>query len=333
MRLSEQTFSTAFLAAALVVAVLSGVAGLAAADDYPSRPVTMIVPFPAGGPTDAIGRVIAEGMRPTLGRPVIVENIGGAGGSLGTERIAFAPPDGYTLGLGNTVTHVFNGAIFPLKYDVVNAFAPVGLLVSEAAIIVVRKDLPANNLRELIGWLKAKPGNALLGTAGVSTQSDLVAVFFEKATDTSMQHVPYRGLGPAIQALMSGEVDVVMSLPANTLPQVRAGTIKAIAVTSTSRLAAAPDVPTADEAGLPGFVQTNWHALFVPKNTPAGIVEKLNAAAVAALANPEVHDKLVTLGQDIFPADQLTPAALAAYQKAEIDLRWPVIKAAGIKAE
>jgi tripartite-type tricarboxylate transporter receptor subunit TctC len=330
MRLREKTFS-AFVAAAFVV--LGGMAGLAAAEDYPVRPITMIVPFPAGGPTDAIGRVIAEGMRPSLGRPVIVENIGGAGGSLGTERVAFARPDGYTLGLGNTVTHVYNGAVFQLKYDVVNDFEPVGLLVNETAIIVVRKDLPVNNLGELIAWLKAKPGNALVGTAGVSTQSDLVPVFFERATGTNMQHVPYRGLAAAITALMAGEIDVVMGLPANTLPQVRTGTVKAIAVTAKTRMPGAPDIPTADEGGLHGFVQTNWHALFVPKSTPSDIVGKLNAAAVAALADPPTREKLINLGQAIFPAGQLTPAALAAFQKSEIEQRWPIIKAAGIKAE
>jgi tripartite-type tricarboxylate transporter receptor subunit TctC len=303
------------------------------AQDYPTRPVTLIVPFPAGGPTDAIGRVIAEGMRPALGRPVIVEDAGGAAGSIGAERVAFAAPDGYTVCLGNTVTHVFNGAIFSLKYDVVKAFQPVSLLVNEAAILVVRKDFPANNLRELIAWLKANPDKALLGTGGAGTQSDVVALFFERATGISAQHVPYRGLGPAITALMAGQVDLVMSLPANTLPQVQAGTIKAIAVTSKKRLTAAPDVPTMDEAGLPGFYQVNWHGLFVPKDTPEGIVAKLDTAAVAALANPQVRERLVGLGQDIFPADQQTPAALAAYQKAEIEERWPIIKAAGIKVD
>jgi len=328
MRTPTALFVSLSLTAILVVG-----ARWAAADDYPSRPITMIVPFPAGGPTDAIGRVIAEGMRASLGRPVVVENIGGAAGSLGTERIARAAPDGYTLGLGNTVTHVFNAAIYPLKYDVVRDFEPVTLLVHEAAVIVVKPSLPVKNLRELIAYLKANPDKVLLGTGGLGTQSDLVAVFFEKQTGTTVQHIPYRGLGPAIQALLSGEVDMVMSLPANALPQVRAGTIRAIAVTAKTRLPGDTDIPTVDEAGLEGFYQTNWHALFLPKGTPAAVVQRINAAAVAALADPQVRERYVGLGQDFFPAEQMTPTALAAFQKSEIAARWPIIKAAGIKAQ
>jgi tripartite-type tricarboxylate transporter receptor subunit TctC len=293
----------------------------------------MIVPFPAGGPTDAIGRVIAEALRPSLGQPIIVENVPGASGSLGTQRVAFAAPDGYKLGLGNTVTHVLNGATFPLKYDLVKDFEPISLLVNEPAMIVAKPSLPANNLRELIAWLKANPDKGLLGTGGVGTVSDVFGVLFEKQTGTSIQHVPYRGLGPAIQALMAEQIDVVMSLPANALPQVRAGTIKAFAVTSKTRLVGAPDIPTVDEAGLQGFYQSNWHALFVPKGTPSDIIKKLNAAVATALANPEVRARFVGLGQDFFPTDQMTPAALAAFQKAEIEQRWPIVKAAGIKSK
>lgn len=305
----------------------------AKAETYPSRPITMIVPFPAGGPTDAIGRVFAESMRPSLGQPVIVENVPGAAGSLGTERVALAVPDGYTVGLGNTVTHVLNGAIYPLKYDVVKGFEPVSLLVNEPAMIVAKLGLPANNLRELIAWLKANPDKGLLGTGGIGTVSDVFAVLFEKQTGTSFQHVPYRGLGPAIQALMAEQVDVVMSLPANALPQVRAGTIKAFAVTSKTRLVGAPDIPTVDEAGLEGFYQSNWHGLFVPKDTPSVVAGKLNSAVTTALANPDVRKRLVGLGQDFFPAEQMTPATLGAFQKAEIEERWPIVKAAGIKVE
>jgi tripartite-type tricarboxylate transporter receptor subunit TctC len=322
-----------FLHLAAGAAALRVLSDAARAQTYPSRPITMIVPFPAGGPTDAIGRVIAEAMRPSLDQPVIVENVPGASGTLGTERLALAAPDGYTLGLGNTVTHVLNGAIFPLKFDVVKGFEPVSLLVNEPAMIVAKPGLPANNLRELITWLKANPDKGLLGTAGVGTTSDVFAVLFEKQTGTHFQHVPYRGLGPAIQALMSGQVDVVMTLPANALPQVRAGTIKAFAVTSKTRLVGDPDIPTVDEAGLEGFYQSNWHALFVPKGTPSGTVGRLNTAATTALSNPEVRERFVSLGQDFFPAEQMTPAALAAFQKAEIEQRWPIIKAAGIKLE
>jgi tripartite-type tricarboxylate transporter receptor subunit TctC len=322
-----------FLHLAAGAAALPAVSRIARAQSYPTRPIMMIVPFPAGGPTDAIGRVIAEAMRPSLGQSVVVENVPGAAGSLGTEHVALATPDGYTVGLGNTVTHVMNGAVYTLKYDVVKDFEPVSLLVKEAAIIVGRQGLPANNLRELIAWLKANPDKGLAGTGGVGTVSDVAVVFFKKQTGTSFQVVPYRGLGPAIQALMAGEVDLVMSLPANTLPQVRAGTIKAFAVAAKARFAGAPDIPTVDEAGLEGFYQLNWHALFVPKGTPSAAIETLNAAATSALANPEVRRKFANLGQDFFPAEQMTPAALAAFQKAEIEQRWPIIKAAGIKPE
>lgn len=303
------------------------------AETYPSRPIMMVVPFPAGGPTDAIGRILAEAMRPSLGRPVIVENVPGAAGSLGTGRVALAVPDGYTLALGNTATHVLNGALYPLKYDIERDFKPVSLLVNEPAMIVAKQSLPVGNLRELISWLNANPDSGLAGTGGAGTVSDIVASFFEKRTGTSFQHVPYRGLGPAIQALIAGQVDLVMSLLANALPQVRAGTIKALAVTSKTRLVGAPNIPTVDEAGLEGFYQSNWHALFVPKGTPSAIVERINAAVTTALANPEVRKRFVDLGQDFFPAEQLTPAALAAFQKLEIEQRWPIVRAAGIKVE
>jgi tripartite-type tricarboxylate transporter receptor subunit TctC len=305
----------------------------AAAESYPSRPITMIVPFPAGGPTDTIGRIFAEAMRSPLGQSVIVENVPGAAGSLGTERVAFAKPDGYTIGLGNTVTHVLNGAIYPLKYDVVKDFEPVSLLVNEPVMIVVKQGLPVDNLVGLIDWLKARPDAALAGTGGAGTVSDIVAAFFEKRTGTRLQHVPYRGLGPAIQALMAGQVDLVMSLLANALAQVRAGTIKALAVTSNSPLVSAPDIPTVDAAALAGFYQSNWHALFVPKGTTGPVIASLNKAVTAALANSEIRKRLVDIGQDFFPAEQLTPEALAAFQRAEIEQRWPIVKAAGIKAE
>ncbi len=322
-------------------ALLSSLAALAAtsclsradAAAYPSRPITMIVPFPAGGPTDTIGRIVAEGMRSSLGQPVVIENVPGVAGNLGTERVARAAADGYTIGLGNSVTHVVNGAIYPLKYDVANDFAPISPLVSELAVIVARKDFPANSLGELIGWLKANPDKALLGTAGVGSNADVIAIFFKQATGTRFQLIPYRGLGPVIQDIVAGHIDFAMSLPANALPQIRAGTIKAFAVTAKSRLAGAPDIPTVDEAGLPGFYQSNWHALFAPKGTAAEIVATLDTAVKAALADPATRARLVDLGQDVFPAAQQTPQALAAFQKAEIEARWPIIKAAGIKPE
>jgi tripartite-type tricarboxylate transporter receptor subunit TctC len=322
-----------FLSALNLTAISAALTGPLAADDYPSRPVTMIVPFPAGGPTDAIGRVVAQGMQASLGRPVVVENIGGAAGSLGTEKVALATPDGYTIGLGNSVTHVLNGAIYSLKYDVVKDFEPVGILVAEPAVLVGRSTLPANNLREFISWLKDNSGKALAGTGGTGTVSDVVLYFLEKQTGVSVQRVPYRGLGPAIQALMAGEVDLSVGLPANVLGQVQAGTLKASAVTAKARLVGAPNIPTVDEAGLQGFYQSNWHALFVPKGTPKEIIQKLNTAAVAALTDPQIRERLVADGQDFFPSDESTPEALAAFQQREIAQRWPIVKAAGIKSE
>jgi tripartite-type tricarboxylate transporter receptor subunit TctC len=322
-----------FLVALNLSAITAVLAGPLAADDFPSRPVTMIVAYPAGGPTDAIGRVIAQGLQSALGHPVVVENIGGASGALGTEKVARATPDGYTIGLGNSATHVVNGATYALKYDVVKDFEPIGLLAIEPIVIVGRPTLPANNLRELLGWLKDNSGKSLAGTAGVGSVADVALYFLEKQLGVSIQHVPYRGLGPAVQALMSGEVDLVMSLPANVLGQVQAGTIKGFAVTAKTRLVGAPNIPTVDEAGLEGFYQSNWHALFAPKGTPKEIIRKLNAATVAALADPQLRERLVADGQDMFPPDELTPEALAAFQLREIAQRWPIIKAAGIKAE
>jgi tripartite-type tricarboxylate transporter receptor subunit TctC len=322
-----------FLGALPLTAITSVLTGPLAADDFPSRPVTMIVPYPAGGPTDAVGRIIAQGLQASLGRPVIIENIGGAAASLGTERVARATPDGYTIGLGNSATHVLNGAIYSLNYDVVKDFEPISLLAAEPVVIVGRSTLPANNLRELLAWLKENSGKSLAGTAGVGSVSDAALYFLEKQIGVSIQHIPYHGLAPAVQAMMSGEVDVIMSLPGNVLGQVKAGIIKAFAVTAKTRLVGDPDIPTVDEAGLEGFYQSNWHALFAPKGTPKEIIRKLNAAAVATLADPQIRERLVGDGQDFFPSDQLTPEALAAFQQSEIAQRWPIIKAAGIKAE
>jgi tripartite-type tricarboxylate transporter receptor subunit TctC len=322
-----------FLAGLNLTAATAALTGPLAADDFPSRPVTMIVPYPPGGPTDAVGRIIAQGMQPTLGRPVIIENVGGAAANLGTERVARAAPDGYTIGLGNSATHVVNAAIYSLKYDVVKDFEPISLLATEPVVIVGRSTLPANNLRELIAWLKENSGKSLAGTAGVGSVADVALYFLEKQIGVSIQHIPYHGLAPAVQAMMSGEVDIIMNLPGNVLGQVKAGTIKAFAVTAKTRLIGDPDIPTVDEAGLPGFYQSNWHALFAPKGTPKDIIGKLNAAAVAALADPKIRERLVDDGQDFFPPNELTPEALSAFQQREIAQRWPIVKAAGIKVE
>jgi tripartite-type tricarboxylate transporter receptor subunit TctC len=322
-----------FFGTLALIAITVVLAGPLIADDFPSRPVTMIVPYPPGGPTDAVGRIVAQGMQAALGRPVVIENIGGAAANLGTEKVARAAPDGYTIGLGNSVTHVVNAAIYPLKYDVVKDFEPISLLAAEPVVIVARPTLPASNLRELIAWLKQNSGKSLAGTAGVGSVSDVALYFLEKRIGVSIQHIPYHGLAPAVQALLSGEQDLIMSLPGNVLGQVKAGTIKAFAVTAKTRLVGDPDIPTVDEAGLEGFYQSNWHALFAPKGTPKEIIGKLNAAAVAAMADPQIRERLVEDGQDFFPPDEMTPQALAAFQQSEIAQRWPIIKAAGIKSE
>jgi tripartite-type tricarboxylate transporter receptor subunit TctC len=315
-----------------VVFALGLTVAQSAAQDYPSRPITLIVPFPAGGSTDAIGRVLGEGLRGRLGQTIVVENIGGASGNIGVGRAARATPDGYTLVLGSWPTHVLNAAIFTLPYDPLTDFEPVSLVSTQPLFIVARKTMPANNLLEFIEWLKANPEKATQGTAGSGGASHVAGVFFQKASGTRFQFVPYRGAGPAMQDLASGQIDMMVDLAASSAPQVRAGNVKAFAVTSKTRSAAAPDVPTVDEAGLPGFYVESWHAVWAPKGTPKDVIEKLAESISQVLADPLVRQRLASVGQVIFPADQLNPAALSAYQKAEAERWWPIIKAANIKA-
>ena len=322
-----------FLHLAAGAAALPVVSRVARAQAYPSRPITMVVPYAAGGPTDVIGRIVAEGMRASLGQPIIIENVGGASGSIGVGRVARAVGDGYTLSIGDWSTHVVNGAIYALQYDALKDFEPIALLVSNPYLVVAKKSMPANDLKGLIAWLKANPGNALVGTAGVGSPPHLGGVLLQNATATRLQFVPYRGTGPAMQDLVAGQIDMVIDNPANSLPQLRAGTIKAYAVTAKSGMAAAPDIPTVDEAGLPGLYFSNWKALWAPARTPKDVIARLNGAAVAALADKTVRARLADLGQEIYPRDQQTPEALAVYQKAEIEKWWPIIKAANIKAE
>jgi tripartite-type tricarboxylate transporter receptor subunit TctC len=319
--------SVAFITAALVIAAVN----TASAQVYPSRPLTLVVPFPAGGSTDAIGRIVAERMRVSLGQPVIIENVGGAGGSIGVGRVARATPDGYTLDIGQWDTHVANGATFSLSYDVLKDFEPVALISSNPFLILAKKAMPADDLKSLIAWLKGNPDKAsqAIPTAG----SHVAGILFQKETGTRFAFVPYRGGGPAMQDLVAGQIDLMIIQAAVALPQVRAGAIKAYAVTASSRFPAAPDIPTVDEAGLPGIHISGWFALFAPKGTPTEVVTKLNTAVVEALADPTVRARLANLGQEIFPREQQTPQALAAYHKAEIEKWWPVIKAANIKAE
>jgi tripartite-type tricarboxylate transporter receptor subunit TctC len=313
--------------ASLGLAVVIANVGRAPAQTYPSHPLTMIVPFPAGGPIDATARIVAEGMRASLGQPVIIENVSGASGSIGTGHVARAAPDGYTFGIGYLGTHVLNGAAYPLSYDLVNDLEPVALLVTNPLLIVARKTMPAKDLRELIAWLRANPGKASLGTSGVGGTSEVAGVFFQKQTGTQFQLVPYRGAAATMQDLLAGHIDLMMDFAANSLPQVRAGTIKAYAVTAPSRLPSAPDIPTVDEAGLPGFYISAWQGIWAPKATPRDIIGKLNAAVVATLAEPSVRSRLADLGQEIYPREQQTPEALGALQRAEIKKWWPIIKA------
>jgi tripartite-type tricarboxylate transporter receptor subunit TctC len=300
---------------------------------YPARPITMLVPFPAGGPTDAVGRILGERMRASLGQPVTVENVAGAGGSIGIGRVARAAPDGYTIAIGIWSTHVANAAIYTLQYDVVKDFEPIALLASAPQLILARNAVPANDLIGLIAWLKANPDKASQGTAGVGSPPHIAGILFQHMTDTRFQFVHYRGSAPAVQDLVAGQIDIGNDSPITSLPQVRAGSIKAYAVTAKSRLASALDIPTVDEAGLPGFYFAVWFAFFAPKGTPKPIIDKLNVATVEALGAPGVRARFADLGLDLFPREQQTPAALGALQKADIDKWWPIIKAAGIKAE
>ena len=318
------------LAAALAAMLVSTGAS---AQSYPTRPITMIIPAAAGGPTDTIARVIGEGLRASLGQSIVIENVTGAAGTIGVGRAARAAADGYTISIGHWGTHVANGAIYALPYDVLNDFTPLAWIASGTPLIVSRNSIPATNLMELIAWLKANPGKGLQGTAGVGSPQHIGGLYFQDATGTRFQFIPYRGVAPALQDLMAGNIDFMIDQATNSLPQVRAGKIRAYAATAKSRLPAAPDIPSVDEAGLPGFYIAIWQALWLPKGTPKEIVARLNAAVVQALSDPHVVQRFAYIVQEIPPRDQQSPEALATLHKAEIDKWWPMIKAAGIKPE
>ena len=312
----------------------SATVSTAIAQPYPSRPVTLIVPFGAGGPLDTVARAISETMRVSLGQPVLVENVTGASGTLGTTRAVRAAPDGYTAILGNWPTHVVNPAIYALPYDVLTDFEPVARLSSNPYVIVGRKDLPAANLKELIAWLKANEDKATEGTAGPGAGQHVSGVYFQSVTGTHFQFVPYRaGSSDIMRDLVAGHIDITFDQAITSLPHIRNGSVKAYAVTSPTRLAAAPDIPSVDEAGAPGVYVSTWYGMWVPKGTPPEAIEKLTKAAMDALADPTVRQRLATLGQEIPPREQQTAAALAAHHKAEIEKWWPLIRAANIKAE
>jgi tripartite-type tricarboxylate transporter receptor subunit TctC len=305
----------------------------AAAQNYPARPITLVNPFAAGGPVDAVARIMSAPMSKILGQPVLVDYTVGAAGTLGVGRVARAAPDGYTLSIGHWGTHVINAAIYPLQYDVLRDLEPVGMICANPLLIVARDSFPAKDLTELIAWLKANPDKASVGTAGVGSGTHMGGIYFQNATRTKVQYIPYKGTGPAMQDLLAGRLDFMVDQASNSLPQVRGGKIKAYAVTAKTRLSAAPEIPTVDEAGLPGLYVSVWFGIWAPKGTPHDIVAKLNAAMVASLADPTVRQRLADLGQEIVPREQQSSEALAAFHKAEAEKWWPLVKAAGIKPE
>jgi tripartite-type tricarboxylate transporter receptor subunit TctC len=317
----------------LAAALLAGLVGTAQAQPYPSRPVTFVVPFAAGGPTDTLARILTERMRVPLGQAVVIENATGAAGSIGVGRVARAAPDGYTVSIGHWSTHVVNGAIYALPYDLLADFEPVALLPANPQLIVTKTSVPAKDLKELIDWLKQNQEKISAGTAGAGSASHVSGAYLQSITGTRFPFIPYRGTGPAIQDLIAGQLDIMVDQSSNSLPHVRNGKIRAYAVTAKSRLASAPDIPSVDEAGMPGFYISVWHGLWVPKGTPKEVIARLTAAVQETLADPAIQARLAELGQTIPPREQQTPEGLAAHHKAEIDKWWPIIKAANIKGE
>ncbi len=320
---------TLFWAVALAMIGIGG----ALAQTYPSRPITIIAPFPPGGPSDALARILSGPLEATLGQPIVIENVGGAGGTIGAARVARANPDGYTLLIGQWSTQVVNPVTYNLTYDAANDFAPIALLANTPQIIIARKDFPASDVRELIAWLKANPDKAQAATVGAAGGAQVAGLYFQKITGTRFGFVPYRGGAPAMQDLMAGRVDIMFDQAANSITQVRAGTIKAYAVMTEARWHLAPDIPTIDEAGAQGLHVSYWHALFAPKATPSDVIAKVNAAVVNALADAKVRQSFAAQGQDIWPREQQTPQALAALYKAEIDKWWPIIRDEHLHAE
>jgi tripartite-type tricarboxylate transporter receptor subunit TctC len=319
-----------FLHLAAGAAALPAMSESAKAQAYPTRPITMVVPFPAGGTTDAIARVVAERMRTSLGHPIIIENVSGADGSIGTGRVARARPDGYTIDLASNSTHVLNGALYSLPYDVLNDFAAISLLAATPIVLFARKTMPARGLDDLIAWLKSNPTKASAGFGSASAH--LVTAFFQKQTGTKFTLVPYRGMAPGVQDVVAGQIDLFFG-GADALPLVQAGSIKAYAATSDIRLSQAPELPTFAETGWPALLYSVWYGLYAPKGTPKGIIDRLNAATIQALTDPAVQSRLANLGFQVFPPERQTPEALGALLKADAEKWWPLIKEFGIRAE
>jgi tripartite-type tricarboxylate transporter receptor subunit TctC len=321
------------LRAALASALLVTGIAQAPAQDFPNRPITVIVPFSAGGPTDALIRTLGERMRESLGQPVVVENVTGAAGTIGVARVAKAAGDGYTLSFGHWSTHVINGAVYPLPFDLLTDLEPVALLTSYPMLLVSKNAIPAKNLQEFLAWTKANQDKAAVGSIGAGSAAHVAGIYYENLTGVKLNYIPYRGAAPALQDLLAGNIDFMFDHVANALPHVKEGKIRAYAVTSHKRLPSAPDIPTVDEAGLPKLYVSIWFGLWAPKGTPKDAIAKLNAAVKDALADPAVRAKLEALGQVIPPVDQQSPEALRAHQKAEIEKWWPIVKAANIKVD
>jgi tripartite-type tricarboxylate transporter receptor subunit TctC len=322
-----------FLQLTAGAAALPALAQVAAADTFPSRPITIVCPFAAGGATDVMSRVLADPMGKALGQTIIVEDLTGAAGAIGVAKVVRSPADGYTLSVGTLTTHVLIGGLYKLDFDLLNDLTPIAELGYEPLLICVKNSLPVKNLQELIAWLKANPGKASVGIPGVGSTGNLAGIAFQKMTGTTFQFVPYRGDGPAVQDMMAGQIDMMIEPSSNFTAQVLAGTIRAIAVPAKTRMTSLPDVPTTDEAGLPGFYASIWFGFWAPKGTPKDIIARLNTATVSALADPNVKDRLAKLGQTVSARDMQTPEALGKFQKAEAAKWWPVIKDANIKVD
>jgi tripartite-type tricarboxylate transporter receptor subunit TctC len=318
---------------AVALAILAGIGVASAQDAYPTRPVTLVVPYPPGGVTDTLARLLADRMKAILGQAIVIENAPGAGGSIGVGRLTRATPDGYTIAVGSSETHVLNAVALNLPYDVVADFEPVVQLPAYPFLIVSTNAVPATTLKELIAWIKANPAKVTQGTVGYGTIQHMCGIVMQKAIGVTWQFVPYRGGAPAMQDLLSGQFNLMCTASGSFLPLVRAKQIRAYAITMGARAESAPDIPTADEAGLPGLHLLTWNALYAPKGTPREVIDRLNAAAVQAMADPTFKKRMAELALEMPPSDQLTPEALAALQKAEIDKWWPLMKAAGIKPQ